>query len=84
MGLKYTELDEIKNEYISLNGITDSFRKLIENDNQLLISLKSKPGLWECMWYNDNQVSGYSKGATVWLNTEVDSEIVSQKYDTIK
>lgn len=84
MGLKYRELNEVANDYISINSLTEMFGKLVENDQELLVSLQNKPGIWEKMWYNDNQISGYAKGATVWVNTEVDSELVAEKFETIK
>ena len=84
MALKYTELDQVKSEYISINGLTESFHKLLENDDSLLMSLRNKPGVWEKKWYNDDSILGYQKGAAVWLNTEDVTQFINARFDEIE
>ena len=59
MGLKYTDLEQVKNEYVSINGVTNSYHKLVENDERLVTTFQNKPGVWECKWFNDDSVPGY-------------------------
>lgn len=84
MAIRYTDLDDVKNEYVSINGVTDSYHKLIENDESLINTLQNKPGVWECKWYNDDKIPGYQKGAAVWINTEDIDQFINARYDDIE
>lgn len=84
MSLEYTDLEQVKNEYVSINGITDSLHKLVENDERILLTLNNKPGIWEAKWYNDDTIEGYQRGAAVWLNTEDIDHLIDVKFDEIR
>ena len=84
MAIRYTDLEDVKNEYVSINGVTDSYHKLIENDESLINTLQNNPGVWECKWYNDDKIPGYQKGAAVWINTEDIDQFINTRYDDIE
>jgi hypothetical protein len=44
---------------ISLNSINNAFSKLIENDNEIIKVNESKPSVWKCKWYNNDEIDGY-------------------------
>lgn len=57
--------------------------KLVKNDLALNPYNFGIPLLWECKWYNNPAVKGYSKGSAVWLNTEDVEEFIKQKHEVI-
>ena len=68
-----------KNEQV-LNGI---FAKLLRNDFYIGGDVGLAPTIWECRWYNDQTIRGYSKGDACWLNTENEQSFITAKADTI-
>lgn len=71
--LKYEDLEDIiikEDENITDSRLNESFSKLLENDKSLSPINNRMPGLWECLWFNDDTVEGYKKGYAVWYNTE--------------
>jgi hypothetical protein len=69
---------------ISLNSINNAFSKLIENDNEIIKVNESKPSVWKCKWYNNDEIDGYKKGSLVWLNTENIQDLVERNFDDIR
>lgn len=67
-----------------MNGINVAFKRLTENDRSILKSQEDKPELWTCKWYNDNAISGYSKGALVWMNTEDVNQYITKNSTEIE
>lgn len=52
------------NSYI----LSKAFTALFDNDNELMTNSDYIPNVWECKWFNDAVIPGYSKGYTVWVN----------------
>lgn len=52
------------NSYI----LSKAFTALFDNDNELMTNSDYIPNVWECKWFNDSVIPGYSKGYTVWVN----------------
>lgn len=70
MSLEYTELDEIKSDYVSINSLNTQFSDLLENDKSLVDTVSNRPVVWLNKWYNDDTIPGYKHGDAVWMNTE--------------
>lgn len=86
MAIKYTSIDQLKfnhNSYIRKTDINDKFKKLIENDILLDPSSNIKPQIWECKWFNNNNISGYNKGDAVWINTESEINFIKKHISDI-
>lgn len=86
MSLRYTRYEDLclkAGSKITLNALNDAFRKLVENDNSLIPENSIVPKIWECKWFNDSSIEGYSKGEAVWVNTEPLDEFTSAHYQTI-
>lgn len=81
--LKYN-IDEVIPDTISLNGVSQSFKRMMENDNEILKNVGSDINVWECRWYNNNKISGYPKGHAVWINTENVDQFIRNKYSDIE
>ena len=84
MALKYTDLEDLNADYVSLNNFNDSLAKLVENDEDLILNMKNRPDVWECKWYNDQQIPGYQIGAAVWIGTEDPEQFVKSRFDEIE
>lgn len=84
MDLKYTKFEQLTADGISLNSINNAFSKLIENDNEIIKVNESKPSVWKCKWYNNDEIGGYQKGSLVWLNTENIQDLVERNFDDIR
>lgn len=85
MALPYSNLDEIKPQNMSLNGINQASRKLVENDNSMDFGRDQQlPIIWECLWYNNDNIEGYPVGTRVWLNTEDPREFMLNNKQTIE
>lgn len=58
-----------KDDIISerLNVILQNFAA---NDAYVYGQFDKIPGVWKCLWYNDDRISGYNKKDFFWLNTE--------------
>jgi hypothetical protein len=85
MALPYSSLDDIKPQQVSLNGINQFSRKLIENDKSMDSGRDQQlPIIWECLWYNDDNIVGYPVGTKVWLNTEDPQEFLNNNRETIE
>jgi hypothetical protein len=71
MALRYTFKDiEIKsNDRIRKGDLNRRYKKLVQNDSTMFPNGKI-PGIWERRWLNNDNVEGYSKGDSVWINTE--------------
>ena len=83
MSLRYPHFEDIKlraGGKITLNALNTAFKKLIENDNSLIPENSILPKIWECKWFNDSNVKGYSKGEAVWVNTEPLDEFTASRY----
>jgi len=48
--------------------LNNAFRQLFENDLAMMSDCKYWPNIWECKWYNDATIDGYSTGNAVWRN----------------
>lgn len=88
-GLPYDDFSQIAisaDEYISDTNLNAAFGKLIKNDlmlNPYSSNIPYIPSIWECKWYNNSSVKGYSRGSAVWMNTEDVEEFISQKHNII-
>lgn len=85
-GLPYSDFSQVAisaDEYISDVTLNAIFGKLIKNDLALNPHSSGVPSIWECKWYNNSAVQGYSKGSAVWLNTEDLEEFINQKHEVI-
>lgn len=81
--LKYN-INEVIPDDITINSISQSFKRIMENDNEILRNVGSDINVWECKWYNNNKISGYPKGHAVWVNTENVEQFVRNKYNDIE
>lgn len=54
-----------------------SLTKLAENDTAILPPNDYIPKVWECKWYNDETIVGYSKGDIVWKWALTESEFLA-------
>jgi hypothetical protein len=68
-----------KNEQV-LNEI---FTRLLRNDLYIGGDVGLAPTTWECRWYNDQTIKGYSRGDACWLNTENEQSFITANADTI-
>lgn len=73
--LEYDSIDDI-----SLNNILTKF---IENDKAITPYSNIFPAIWECSWYNNSNIKGYSKGDAVWYNTENPIDFIQFNSDKI-
>lgn len=73
MQLKYTNLDDVvihNTQSLNINNVNNAILHLLENDLNLANPDGFSPTIWECKWYNDDNVAGYRNGDAVWINTE--------------
>ena len=73
MRLNYSDLNDIAiqpSQTLNITSINAALAKLASNDLKLANPNGFAPTIWECKWYNDDNVKGYDNGAAVWLNTE--------------
>lgn len=64
--------------------LNKKFRILLDNDLVINESFANGIGIWQCSWYYDSGMRGYSIGDTVWLNTEEPTAFVKSHAATIK
>lgn len=86
MSLRYTKYEDIclkVGSKITLNSLNAALKKLIENDNSLIPENSIVPKIWECKWFNDKTMPGYSKGDAVWINTEPLDSFTAARYQNI-
>jgi hypothetical protein len=89
--LPYSHLSDLfisKEENITDGIISKVLAKLLTNDLFLSPTNSEFPSVWECKWFNNSNVPGYSKGDAVWYNTEILDEFIvknsSKIYDYAK
>ena len=73
-----------KNSPLGVNELNKRFEFLIKNDVEISKLFSTPIGIWQCSWYYDSNVKGYSIGDMVWLNTEDPIEFVKSKSGLIK
>src|SRR5574344_676909 len=84
--LPYKELSDIfllAEENITDANLNKILGKFIANDSVLSCTSDDFPGLWECRWYNNSSIKGYSRGDAVWLNTEDMTSFIMNNSDKI-
>lgn len=84
--LRYSSPEDVfikKGENISDVKLNEAFNKLLVNDKTLSPLNSIEPKIWECKWYNNSNIQGYSKGYAVWYNTESIDDILQRKIDEI-
>ena len=64
--------------------LNKKFRFLLDNDLIINESFANGIGIWQCTWYYDSSLRGYSIGDAVWLNTEDPLDFVKSHAATIK
>ena len=72
-----------KDQKITEKVINSKFQKLIENDFSIIPSEVMEPTIWECKWFNNPQISGYSQGDACWLNTENIDDFILYNHNKI-
>lgn len=85
MGLRY-KLDEVlvrMDQKITDKVINNAFQKLLDNDFSIIPMENIKPEIWECKWFNNPSISGYSQGDACWINTEVIDDFIKIKHNQI-
>ena len=85
--LATTELSTIfltADDPLSQEPMNKKFRLLLENDKIINQLFSNAIGIWECFWYYDSSIKGYSIGDAVWLNTEDPNEFVKLHADAIR
>ena len=60
------------------------FQSLLQNDRMINTLFVNSIGIWQCNWYYDSSVKGYSIGDAVWLNTEEPETFVQTHHTLIK
>ena len=55
----------------------------MENDFSIIPSETMEPIIWECKWFNNPSISGYSQGDACWLNTENIDEFILYNHNKI-
>ena len=83
MSVKYN-IDDITLTSITINGVSNAFKKLIENDQTINDTICNNIDVWECKWFNNNKMSGYPRGTAVWVNTEDVDQFIRSRYDDIE
>ena len=73
-----------KNTPLGVNELNKKFEFLIKNDVEISKLFSAPIGIWQCSWYYDSNIKGYSLGDAVWLNTEDPVEFVKSKAGLIK
>jgi hypothetical protein len=56
---------------------------LLENDFSIVSPIKMEPEIWECKWFNNINISGYSQGDVCWINTEDVDEFIENRHNVI-
>jgi hypothetical protein len=82
-----TELSTIfltVNDSLNQDTMNPKFQMLRENDIVINELFSNSVGIWECSWYADSSIKGYSIGDAVWLNTEDPDKFVELRADAIK
>lgn len=83
--LPYSSYDDLlisSTDVMSYTNIEKTFVKLLENDKYMSFD-NVFPSIWECKWFNDENVDGYKKGDFFWYNTEDYLEFIDRKYNDI-
>lgn len=68
---------------ITSSVLNKSFQKLLENDFSIVSPIKMEPVIWECKWFNNTNISGYSQGDVCWINTEDVDEFIENRHNVI-
>ena len=87
LNLSTTELSSIfigSSEALGKDSLNEKFKLLKRNDINLNQLFSNLIGIWQCYWYYDSSINGYSIGDVVWLNTEDKNEFVKSHATTIK
>ena len=82
---KFADLSLLSSDDLNADGkLKNIFRYLLENDLKIRNEFVNVIGLWECLWYNDDSIPGYSKGDFFWLNTQNVNEFLANYSTKIK
>ena len=85
--LATTELSTIfltANDPLNQDPMNRRFQLLLANDIVINELFANSVGIWECSWYADSSIKGYSIGDAVWLNTEDPDKFVELRAGAIK
>lgn len=85
--LAITELSDIfmsSNDPLDQDPMNRRFDVLRKNDILINNLFSNSIGIWECSWYYDSSIKGYSIGDAVWINTEDPDEFVKSRAVLIK
>jgi len=72
------------NDTLNQESMNPKFLALKQNDVVINDLFSNTIGVWECSWYYDSSVKGYSIGDAVWLNTEDPDDFVKSHASLIK
>ena len=85
--LAVTELSSIfmnQSEALGSDNLNKKFGALLQNDRIINNLFSNAIGTWQCLWYYDSNMKGYSIGDAVWLNAEEPLEFLKTHYGLIK
>lgn len=71
-------------DLIGSSETSRKFQGLLLNDKAINTLFSNSIGIWQCSWYYDSAVRGYSIGDAVWLNTEDPKTFVQNHARLIK
>lgn len=72
-----------KNDHVNRSILNTKIHTLIENDKSLVYSSKMEPRIWECTWWLDENLPGYTEGDCFWYNTQDPAQFLLNKADDI-
>ena len=87
--LGYSNLNTFDDVLFSDNGkfsakeLNSIFAKLIQNDLYIMSNSDYIPNIWECRWYNDKSIQGYTKGHLCWKNNLMPMQNFLSSYSEI-